>query len=169
MEILHTLGIDWQLLLAQIVNFGIVLAVLTKFVYKPLLRAIDARRDAIRKSMEESEEISRQKLQMEQTRKDALHKADEDAGLIVEKAKKEADQLRADILAAAQAQADQILVKGKKQLEEERSHVFHEVQDQMASSIIKLSEEIIRREFSKDDQARLLKNLEKELPALLSA
>ncbi len=169
MEILHTLGIDWQLLLAQIVNFGIVLVVLTKFVYKPLLKAIDARRDAIKKSIEEAEEIGRQKLQMEQTRKEALAKADEDAGIIVEKAKTEAETLRASILASAQAQADQILEKGKKQLQDERSHVFHDVQEVMAGSIIKLTEEIIRREFTKEDQSRLLKNLEKELPALLSA
>ncbi len=169
MEILQTLGIDWKLLLAQIINFGIVLIVLAKFVYKPLLKAIDARRDAIKRSMDDAADIERQKLQMETTRKEALHKADEDAGVILEKAKADADAMRADILANAQQQADQIMAKGKQQLQDERSRVFHDVQDLMASSIIKLTEEIIRREFSKDDQTRLLKNLEKELPALLNA
>ncbi|UPA23129.1 F0F1 ATP synthase subunit B [Candidatus Peribacteria bacterium] len=167
MEIIETLGIDWQLLLAQIINFGIVLVLLMKFVYKPLLRVIDARRDAIRRSMEEAAEIDRQNKKMEETRKEKLQLADKEAGAILERAKQEADALRADTVINANKEAEQIIAKGEKQLEQERARVFGEVQEAMTASIIKLSEEIIRREFTKEDQARLMKHIEKELPALM--
>lgn len=167
MEIIETLGIDWKLLLAQIINFGIVLGLLLKFVYKPLLRTIDARRDAVRKSIEDAAAIEKQKQKMEETRQEKLHQADKEAGAILERAKAEADAMRADIVANATREAEQIIAKGEKQLENERSRVFAEVQEAMTSSIIKLSEEIIRREFTKDDQTRLMKHIEKELPALM--
>ncbi len=167
MEIIETLGIDWQLLLAQIINFGIVLVLLMKFVYKPLLRVIDARRDTIRRSMEEAAEIDRQNKKMEETRKEKLQLADKEAGAILERAKQEADALRADTVINANKEAEQIIAKGEKQLEQERARVFGEVQEAMTASIIKLSEEIIRREFTKEDQARLMKHIEKELPALM--
>lgn len=167
MEIIETLGIDWQLLLAQIINFGIVLVLLAKFVYKPLLRTIDARRDAIRRSLEEAEEIDRQNKRMEEKRQETLRAADKEAGLILERAKADADSMHADIIAKANKEAEQVIAKGEKQLAEERMRVFSEVQEAMTTSIIKLSQDIIRREFTKEDQSRLLKHIEKELPALM--
>lgn len=167
MEILSTLGINWALLLAQMVNFAIVLFVLSKFVYRPLLQVIDQRREAIRKAAEDVERIAHQKEQMERTRQEMLKKADSEAGVILEHAKTEAEAMRKDILENAQKQAAQILDRGEKQLEGERARVFGEVQEVLATTIMTMTEKILRREFTADDQKRLLQELERELPALL--
>ena len=58
MELLTKLGVDWKLLIAQIVNFTILVSVLTYFVYRPLLDLLDARRERIRKAVEDENESS---------------------------------------------------------------------------------------------------------------
>ena len=69
MELLTKLGINWQLLLAQIVNFLIVLGVLGIFVYKPILNLLDARSERIRKSMDDVKAEIEQKIGPEMAQK----------------------------------------------------------------------------------------------------
>ncbi|MFA5800107.1 MAG: hypothetical protein WC840_04070, partial [Candidatus Peribacteraceae bacterium] len=78
MELLTKLGINWQLLLAQIVNFLIVLGVLGAFVYKPILNLLDARTERIRKAMEDAKRIENQAKEMEEQRQRALRKLDQE-------------------------------------------------------------------------------------------
>jgi F-type H+-transporting ATPase subunit b len=87
MEIINTLGIDVTLLLAQMLNFGILVAVLAFLVYKPLLKLIDDRRESIRKSMEDADKISRQREEMDQARRAELQKIEKEATKLLDQAK----------------------------------------------------------------------------------
>ena len=168
MEVLSTLGIDWALLLAQIINFGIILFILTKFVYRPVLNLIDKRRQLVEQSMRDVEAIEVQKRDAEKARKERLARADQEAGLILERAKADADQVKKEIVTAAEREVDNLRQRGKKELEDERARVYGEVQEQMTKAALAMTEKILQREFSPADQKRLLTTLEKELPALLS-
>ncbi len=167
MELLSTLGIQWQQLLAQAINFLIIMSVLAYFVYKPVLRTIDARSERIRKAMEEAKAIEDQKKELEVFRQQQLTKIDQQAGIILEKAKQEAERMRHEILETAKKETDQMMQKAQKQLTDERSRVFHEVQDTVSQMIIRMTEKILEREFTPKDQERLLKDLEKQLPQML--
>ncbi len=168
MELLTKLGINWQQLLAQAVNFAIVMGVLAYYVYKPVLRTIDARTERIRKAMDEAKDIENQKLALEKSKQEQLRAVDKEAGVILEKAKQDADRMRQDMLANAQKESDMILAKGQKQLAEERVHVFAEVQDTLNAVIINMTEKILKREFNEKDQERVLSSIEKELPSMLT-
>ena len=167
MELLSKLGIDWALLIAQIVNFAILVGVLTFFVYRPILNVLDARREKIRKAMEDAKSIENQKKELEVHRAAELHRIDQECGAFMEKTKQQAEKMKQEILASARTEADAALAKGRKQLDDERSRVFADVQTVLSSMIIKMTEKIIEREFSKADQDRILHSLEKELPSLL--
>lgn len=167
MELLAKLGIDWRLLVAQAVNFGILLGVLTFFAYRPLLTLIDARRARIAKALEDARRIEQQTKEMEAVRQRQLRAIDQEIGAMLERAKGEAQRLHDDILAAAKREADALFLKGKRQLEEERARVFHDVQDALVRMIVQMTEKILEREFSPADQMRLLQGLEKQIPSLL--
>ena len=167
MELLSKLGIDWKLLIAQIVNFGILLGVLTFFVYKPLLDVLEARRKRIEKSMEDAKRIEEQKKEMELIRIEELKKIDQEAGAFLERAKHQAEKIKMEILAAATKEAEQLLAKARQQLSDERAQVMQEVQGALTSAILRLTEKIIEREFSASDEERLTLALSKDLPALL--
>ena len=79
MDILVKLGINGSLLLAQIVNFAIVAGVLAYFVYRPLLRILDERRERIRKSMDDVVRIQHQVKELDELRQKRLIEADKEA------------------------------------------------------------------------------------------
>ncbi|OGJ58224.1 ATP synthase F0 subunit B [Candidatus Peribacteria bacterium RIFCSPHIGHO2_01_FULL_51_9] len=167
MELLAKLGINWSLLLAQVVNFTILLGVLSFFVYTPLLNLLDSRRERIRKAMEDAAKIESQKKEIEQYRSEQMRKIDQECGAFLEKAKTQAEHMKGEILEAAKREADHTLERGRRQLEAERAKVFGEVQHVVTSAILRITEKILEREFSAEDQHRLLTSLEKELPSLL--
>ena len=74
-ELIKTFYIDWKLLIAQLVNFGIVLWVLYKFAIKPLSKTMDARTEEIEKSLEDAKKIEASLAQTETERQDKLDAA----------------------------------------------------------------------------------------------
>lgn len=167
MELLAKLGIDWQLLIAQLINFGILLAGLTFLVYRPVLRVIDERRERVRKSMEDAKRIENQKKELDEFRVEQMRKIDQEVGLFLETAKTQAEAAKKEILASAEKEAVHLLAKAKQQISEERARMMHEVQDTLLSAIISMTEKILEREFSDADQKRLLASVEKNLHSLI--
>jgi F-type H+-transporting ATPase subunit b len=161
--LLEKLGINWGLLLAQIVNFVIVLTALTYFIYRPLLNLIDQRRERIRKSMEDVKLIDAQKKEMEDFKLDQMKKIDQEVGAFLERAKKEAEVSKDQILALAQEEADRIIARGEQRLVEERARVLGEVQGSVAEVIVRMTEKLLEREFSPADQKRVLAGLTKQV------
>lgn len=167
MELLAKLGVDWKLLLAQIVNFAILAGVLGFFVYRPLLNLLDARRERVRKAMEGAQRIEEQTKKLEEHRQKELQKIDQEIGVMLEQGRHEVERVRQELILSAQREADTILDKGKRQLEGERIRVFHDAQATFAATIVRLTEKILEREFSPKDQERLLASLENDIPSLL--
>ncbi len=66
MQIFSTLGIDWKLLLAQLINFAILIGVLGYFVYTPILRLLDERRERVKKAMDDARHIEQQRKETDQ-------------------------------------------------------------------------------------------------------
>lgn len=164
--LLQKLGVNWQLLLAQIVNFAILLGVLTAFVYRPFLNLLDQRTERIRKAMEDAKRVEKETKELEQMRIEQLKKIDQEAGVILEKAKKQAEAMQQQILAKAEEKACAIIEKGKQTLSDERARVMGEVQSQLALMIVNLTEKLLRREFTAADQKRLTADISKEIPML---
>lgn len=167
MELLTQLGVDWKLLIAQIVNFAILVGVLGFFVYRPLLDLLDARRARIAKAMSDARRVEEQTRELENFRTEQLKKIDQEVGALLERGKRQGETMREQILAEAKREADGILAKGRRQLEDERAKVMSEVQASLAAMIVRMTEKILSREFSTADQQRILSDLEKNIPSLL--
>ena len=163
MEILQKLGIHWQQILAQIVNFTIIATVLAYFVYKPLLKTIDARSDRTRKAMENAARIEEQQKEMERMRQEILTHADREAGNLLAQAKVEAEAIKQQILDSALHEAESTIAKGRRLITEERRLVYEEVRKHLTLMVVRMTEKVLAREFSPDDQKRLIADLEKEL------
>lgn len=167
MELITTLGINWQMLVAQLINFVLLIVLLSYFVYKPILRLIDDRRERIRKSMEDAKAIENQKRELDVFKTEQLRKIDQECGKFLETAKSQAEGVKKDILAGAEKEAAQILAKARTQMEEERARMGSEIQSTLAGVIVRMTEKILEREFSSADQQRLLGNVQKELSSLV--
>ena len=167
MELLTTLGIDWKLLIAQLVNFGLLIVILTYLVYRPILRVLDARREKARKTVEDAEAAEKQRRSFEQFRAEQMRKVDQEMRKFLEDAKKQAEAARREILDSAQREAEHMLARAKQQLDEERTKLVSSVQGSLTKTVVKLAEKLLEKEFSPSDQQRILQSLEKTIPAAI--
>lgn len=167
MEIINTLGINVGVIVAQMVNYGILLAALTFLLYKPVLKILDERRNRIAKSMEDSRTIEHQLKEMEKSRAAAMKELDAKASAILADTKKQADGSRSEMLKAAEQEVAVLLERGKKQLEDEKRKMVADLEKTVAKASVTLAGKILEKEFSAADQTRLLSNLQKDIPALI--
>jgi F-type H+-transporting ATPase subunit b len=164
MELLAKLGINWQLLIAQIVNFAIVVGVLGFFIYKPILNLLDSRTERIRKAMEDAKHVENQMKEMEALRLEEMKKLDKESGAYFERVRKQADVLQEEILANAKKEAEGILQNALRRIDEERRAMMEDVMKTVNTVVIAMTEKILEREFTPADQERIAKNLVAELP-----
>ncbi len=163
MELLTKLGIDLKLLLAQIVNFSILLVVLTVLVYKPLLAVLDKRKKMIEKNVADAEKMEERLKKLEEDREKILSKASKEAMETMEKAKKEADEQHAQTIAKAKLEISALAERYRAGLKDEKDAMVQEIKAELADLIVKSSGKVIQKEFSKDDQKRLEKAINEEL------
>jgi len=104
-EILHQLGIDWKLLASQVVNFLVLLTVLTVVVYRPLLKLIKERRKKIEFGLQGAAEAEKRLIEIDHLKIEALAKADQQAYAKISAAETTAKTAGAKIISDAQTKA----------------------------------------------------------------
>lgn len=167
MELLSALGIDWQVLTAQLINYGILLVALSVLLYRPILKLLDERRERIAKAMEDAKKIDQKLKEIEKERQQVMKELDAKASVILADAKKQAEGAKAEMVTATQREVDGLLERGRKQLEDERRRMVTDLEKTVASVSVELAGKILQREFTPDDQKRIVSGLSKDLPSLI--
>ena len=162
MELIAKLGIDWKLLIAQIVNFFILLFILWKFVYRPVLDMLEKRSKTIEKGVRDAKQSEEQLKKIEELREKKFAEAEAKIGKMFEQAKSDAEIMKKDIVAAANAQAEDLLRRARIQIEEEKQKMVQDVKKEVAGFIVMATGKLLEREFSAADQQRLLDAVTKE-------
>lgn len=163
MELLTTLGVEWKLLLAQVINFGLLLLVLWKFVYKPVLHMLEKRSKMIEKGVADAKESEKRLQEIEKTREQNLSDTRKEMGRMLDRAKAEADQMKKDLMAAAEAEADDLMKRTKIQIEEEKAKMIEDIKREVGMFVVKAASKLLEREFSQADQTRLSQAIIKEM------
>ncbi|MBI3576547.1 F0F1 ATP synthase subunit B [Candidatus Gottesmanbacteria bacterium] len=130
---MEKLGIEPLQLATQVFNFVIMVAVLTYFLYKPILRMLKERRDKIAQGLEYTEKMKQEVEKTEAKRLAIINAAKEEGRAIVEESKKAGKLVEADIIEKAHEEARAIVEKGKADVEMERINMEKKLKDQMVS------------------------------------
>lgn len=155
-------GVSWKLFIAQLVNFGIVLFVLWKWVFRPVTQALQKRTERIEQSLKDASSIDEQKLQFETWKKDEMAKARAEASGIVQAAQEESEKVRSEILAKAKLDQEQLLARTKEQLERESALAVSEVKKDIAELVVSATEAILEEKLdAKQDQGLISRALTK--------
>lgn len=115
---MEQLGIEPKLLLAQLVNFAVIVILLQKILYKPILEMIQKRKKEIAEGLAITERMRLEEEKFKEKQAGALAKAREDALLIIEDAKKQAKEVEKELLGEAHIQAAAIITRAKGEAEE---------------------------------------------------
>jgi len=130
------LGIDGRWFLSQIVNFVILLLILQRFLYKPILNMLQQRQERIRESMEYADRVKREAERAQKDYEKKIEESRREAQAIIAQAMQQAERLREEILAKAQDEAREIKAKALEDVEYERKRVVAELRDQVADLAI---------------------------------
>ncbi len=140
-ELFSQLGIDPKLLLAQGVNFVILLIVLTKFVYKPLMKVVEERRKKIELGIKGGERAEQIIKQAEQEKTGIIKEADTQAVAIISEAEKTAQKKAQEIALQADKKAQSALrgamLIAERKEKEEMARVAEEAKQLVKEAIIK--------------------------------
>jgi F-type H+-transporting ATPase subunit b len=162
-ELFHQLGIHPLQLAAQIVNFLILLALLWRFLYKPLLRALNDRRAKIEKSLREADTIEKELKTSREKAQRIVSAANERVAEIVTTSEKEAQDKRATRLKQAEAEATQIFKRAEESIHEERKAMQQEVRAQALSLVAQATERLIGKNIDTKKHRQLIADSIKEL------
>ena len=143
-EIVRTFGINWKLLSFQAINFAIVLAVLYRFLYKPLLRLMEERQTKITQGVKDAEAAAQELREADEKKKILLTRATQEAEHIVEVAKKTAGDERDQMIKNAGERSATIVSDAQRQGEDEKRRILDEGKDEIARIAVLAAEKILR-------------------------
>jgi F-type H+-transporting ATPase subunit b len=157
--LISTFHIDGGLLLAQIVNFALVFAILYFFAFKPLVQIMTERSAKIDKSLKDAEEIE-QRLADAATEREAIIAAGKkQANLILEEADKRGEERRNELVAQAKEEIGQAINNEKAKLSREKAETLKEIKHDVAGLVAATVEKLLHEKMTSDQDHDLIKKL----------
>ena len=162
-DLLNNFGVNWFLLIAQIVNFLIVLYLLKRFAFGPILKLLESRRRTIAESLENAEETKRLLQKTEEREKEVLKKAQIHAQAIIADAKKQADTMSQEAELNTKIRVAKLLEDAQKRIDDQTKAA----EKQLASQVTHLSVEILEKSlqgfFTDKEQKEVLERAMKKM------
>jgi len=156
---------DPGLFLWTIFVFLALVAALTIFAWKPLLKALDARQESIRKSLDDAQAAKRELERLQTESAEILRQAHSEAEGIVSKSWSDAEKLREEMKQKARAEADTIMKEARRQIELETGRALREIRGEVANLSVAIASKLIQRNFSKEDNDRLVQETLRQMDA----
>ncbi len=137
-------GIDWKLLLIQGVNFGVLLLILWRFLYGPLLKIIDERREKIAEGVRTAEEAAQRLAEAKAEGDKMVGTAAREAEALVAGARTKAQSKGLEIVKAAETRADAIMTDAEARAEEAKRQALLESEREIARAAMLAAERILK-------------------------
>jgi F-type H+-transporting ATPase subunit b len=158
LDALSSLGINGPFLIAQIFNFFVLLIILRRFLFKPMVNMLETRKQRIADGLQAAEmarreaEAERAQLQsqIDAERREAMER--------VAAASKRGETLATEIESSARQDAQKILEDARNEAARERDRIIAEAQDQIAELAMLAAEKVLGRELSSRDSQRAFVN-----------
>ncbi len=160
--LLQALGIDGKLLIEQSVAFLILVAILGKFVYPALVKAIDARRDAIEAGQQEAKEAAEALEKAEAKVADLLADARREADDIIARSHQETTAMIAEAEEKAKTRADQIVKDARAQLDTDVAKARQALKKDTIELVALATEKVVHEKLDERKDAHLISEALKE-------
>jgi len=158
-ELIKTFHIETGLVIAQLVNFAIVLFVLYKFAYKPVLRTLNDRTKKIEKGVEDAKTAKKKLEEVTEKEKAILIEAKKEAQKIIKRSEEEAKKNAEAIAQEAKSQTEKILEDAKKMIEHEKTKMMGEVKSEIAELVVLTTEKLISEKIDIEKDKKLIESM----------
>jgi len=164
-ETLQQLGIHWTKLIAQTINFGIVLFILWRWAYRPILQLLEERRQKIATSMLQADKIKVELARTEAARTEILSNANAQANKLIEEARAVAARVPEQETQKAITAAEQIITKAREAAAADHARMLTELRREVGRLVVATTGKVAGKVLTPEDQQRLAEEANRELAA----
>jgi F-type H+-transporting ATPase subunit b len=156
---------DPGLAIWTIITFLVLLWLLAKFAWRPLLRALEARQATIKKSIDDAQQAKRELEELNKKSAQILKEAYAESETILSKSRAEAEKFREEMKQKARTDAEAIIREARTQIETETGRALRQIRGEIADMSVAIASKLIQRNFSKEDNSSLIEETMKQIEA----
>ena len=143
-------------LIAQILNFIVLLWVLAKFAYKPLIKAMDNRRNRIINDLDTAEQTRLDAEALKAQYVEQLANARQEATDIVDKANKVAQNLHDEFVEQARAEKDAMMATAKERIEQDKKQALVDIRTQVIALSTQIASKVVNQKLNSTEDQKLV-------------
>ena len=151
------LGISLPTLIAQLINFAVLLLLLYLVAYKPVLRMLDERSGKVKESMEQTEQIKEQAELAEKEAEKRIQEASKEGQKMLQKAEQFGEEIRQKARQDAEVQSEKLISRAKAEIQSERDETVSELRQQFANLTILTAGKVIDKTLDKEAHRELIR------------
>jgi len=152
-------------LVFQVINFLLLLYLLNRFLFKPLLARMDERSAKIEKGLEDAETAARDRELARAEREAAVSEARKEAAEMLARANKIAEDTRNEILTDARTEAEKVTQRAREEINAEKEKAMSELRSQVADLALDAAAKLVRSDMNATTQRRLVEEFLAEVPS----
>jgi F-type H+-transporting ATPase subunit b len=158
------LSINPGLIIWTIIIFVILVLLLKKIAWGPLIKALNNREDSIKSSIENAEKQNQEARAILDENKKQLAEASNEARKIVEISRTAGNKLRDDILAKANEDTKKMIEQAKLEIEQKEQSALDNMKEEISNLAIKAAEKIISESLDENKQKKIIDDFLKKIP-----
>jgi F-type H+-transporting ATPase subunit b len=148
--------LDPGLFIWTIVTFLILLTLLAKFAWGPLLKALDSRQEAIKKSLDDAQQAKHELERLQRESAQIIREARIEAESIVSRSRVDAERVKEEIKQSARADAATIVQYAQRQIGLETQRALQQIRHEAVDLSVTIASKLIQRNLSKEDNEKLI-------------
>jgi F-type H+-transporting ATPase subunit b len=154
---------DPGLFIWTIVTFLVLLTLLAKFAWGPLLRALESRQQAIRQSLDDAQQAKVELERLHQESAQILRQARVDAEAIIANSRSDGDRLREELKQKARAEASGLVKNAERQIQLETQRALQQIRHEAVDLSVMIASKLLQRNLTKEDNDRLIEEALKQV------
>ncbi len=151
------MGINLPGLITQLISFAILVFLLTRFLYKPVVKLLDERAEKIKKGLSDAESASKGAEEAASKIEEELSQARLEGKKLIEAARDASNQLREDEKEKISAEISQMMEKAKKEINSERDSAILELKNRFGELVVDAAGKVIEKEIDEKSHSELIK------------
>jgi F-type H+-transporting ATPase subunit b len=154
---------DPGLFIWTIVTFLVLLTLLAKFAWRPLLQALESRQAAIIKALDDAQQARQELERLQHESVEIIRKARVEAEAVIAESRSDAERLREEMKQKARAEANAIVRNAERQIQLETGRALQQIRHEAVDLSVMIASKLIGRNLSKEDNERLIEETLKQV------
>lgn len=151
---------EWGLIFWTVISFGILLFVLGKFAWKPILNAVNEREDGIKNALAEAENARKEMQNLQADNERILKEARAEREAMLKEAREIKEKIVSDAKEQAKIEGDKMIKQTQATIQSEKKAAIADIKSQVASLSVEIAEKVIKEQLSnRDKQLKLVEDM----------